>query len=94
VALTEQDIHWVGGELAIIVDAKEPPPAASNHVFHALRSHSTYTLCKLTRLVDRTIRRNGCLQQIAANTASIPQDAAAILLQGFVRNACVGGQSL
>jgi hypothetical protein len=28
---------------------------------------------------------NGCLQQIAANGFSIPQDVIAILLQGFVR---------
>jgi hypothetical protein len=28
---------------------------------------------------------NGCLQQIAANRFSIPQDGIAILLQGFVR---------
>jgi hypothetical protein len=27
---------------------------------------------------------NGCLQQIAANRLTIPQDAIAILLQGFV----------
>jgi hypothetical protein len=27
---------------------------------------------------------NGCLQQIAANRLTIPQDVAAILLQGFV----------
>jgi len=27
---------------------------------------------------------NGCLQQIAANRFSIPQDVIAILLQGFV----------
>jgi hypothetical protein len=32
------------------------------------------------------IRPNGCLQQIAANTLTIPQDAFAILLQGFVRH--------
>ena len=31
------------------------------------------------------IRHNGCLQQIAANRFSIPQDFVAILLQGFVR---------
>jgi hypothetical protein len=30
---------------------------------------------------------NGCLQQIAANGFSIPQDVIAILLQGFVRPA-------
>jgi hypothetical protein len=30
---------------------------------------------------------NGCLQQIAANRFSIPQDVIAILLQGFVRRA-------
>jgi hypothetical protein len=29
--------------------------------------------------------QNGCLQQIAANRFSIPQDVIAILLQGFVR---------
>jgi hypothetical protein len=29
---------------------------------------------------------NGCLQQIAANRFSIPQDVIAILLQGFVRH--------
>jgi hypothetical protein len=28
---------------------------------------------------------NGCLQQIAANRFSTPQDVIAILLQGFVR---------
>jgi hypothetical protein len=28
--------------------------------------------------------QNGCLQQIAANRLTIPQDVAAILLQGFV----------
>jgi hypothetical protein len=28
---------------------------------------------------------NGCLQQIAANRLTIPQDVIAILLQGFVR---------
>ena len=28
--------------------------------------------------------QNGCLQQIAANRFSIPQDVIAILLQGFV----------
>jgi hypothetical protein len=28
---------------------------------------------------------NGCLQQIAASRLTIPQDVAAILLQGFVR---------
>jgi hypothetical protein len=31
-------------------------------------------------------RDNGCLQQIAANRFSIPQDFIAILLQGFVRH--------
>jgi hypothetical protein len=31
---------------------------------------------------------NGCLQQIAANRFSIPQDVIAILLQGFVLPAC------
>jgi hypothetical protein len=30
---------------------------------------------------------NGCLQQIAANGFSTPQDVIAILLQGFVRHA-------
>jgi hypothetical protein len=30
---------------------------------------------------------NGCLQQIAANRFSTPQDVIAILLQGFVRHA-------
>ncbi len=30
--------------------------------------------------------QNGCLQQIAANRFSIPQDVIAILLQGFVRH--------
>jgi hypothetical protein len=29
---------------------------------------------------------NGCLQQIAANRFSTPQDIIAILLQGFVRS--------
>jgi hypothetical protein len=29
---------------------------------------------------------NGCLQQIAANRFSTPQDVIAILLQGFVRH--------
>jgi hypothetical protein len=33
---------------------------------------------------------NGCLQQIAANRFSIPQDVIAILLQGFVRHAWIG----
>jgi hypothetical protein len=33
---------------------------------------------------------NGCLQQIAANRFSIPQDVAAILLQGFVLSILVG----
>jgi len=32
---------------------------------------------------------NGCLQHIAANRFSIPQDVIAILLQGFVRHALV-----
>jgi hypothetical protein len=31
--------------------------------------------------------KNGCLQQIAANRFSTPQDVIAILLQGFVRHA-------
>jgi hypothetical protein len=30
--------------------------------------------------------QNGCLQQIAANRLTIPQDVIAILLQGFVRH--------
>jgi hypothetical protein len=35
---------------------------------------------------------NGCLQQIAANRFSTPQDVIAILLQGFVRRkpTCAG----
>jgi hypothetical protein len=33
------------------------------------------------------VTHNGCLQQIAANRFSIPQDVIAILLQGFVRPA-------
>jgi hypothetical protein len=33
--------------------------------------------------------QNGCLQQIAANRFSTPQDVIAILLQGFVRRALV-----
>ena len=32
---------------------------------------------------------NGCLQQIAANRFSTPQDVIAILLQGFVRHVLV-----
>ena len=32
---------------------------------------------------------NGCLQQIAANRLTIPQDVIAILLQGFVRHVLV-----
>ena len=35
---------------------------------------------------------NGCLQQIAANGFSIPQDVIAILLQGFVRPAYATGE--
>jgi hypothetical protein len=33
---------------------------------------------------DENVTHNGCLQQIAANRFSIPQDVIAILLQGFV----------
>jgi hypothetical protein len=36
----------------------------------------------LVRLIH--LRENSCLQQIAANRFSIPQDVIAILLQGFV----------
>jgi hypothetical protein len=36
---------------------------------------------------------NGCLQQIAANRFSIPQDFIAILLQGFVRRLQLDGAS-
>jgi hypothetical protein len=36
-------------------------------------------------LVASLFARNGCLQQIAANRFSTPQDFIAILLQGFVR---------
>jgi hypothetical protein len=32
---------------------------------------------------------NGCLQQIAANRFSTPQDVIAILLQGFVRHSYI-----
>jgi hypothetical protein len=32
---------------------------------------------------------NGCLQQIAANRLTIPQDVIAILLQGFVRHVLI-----
>jgi hypothetical protein len=35
----------------------------------------------------RSNQQNGCLQQIAANRFSTPQDVIAILLQGFVRHA-------
>jgi hypothetical protein len=35
--------------------------------------------------MPRTKVPNGCLQQIAANRFSTPQDVIAILLQGFVR---------
>jgi hypothetical protein len=35
----------------------------------------------------KTLPPNGCLQQIAANRFSTPQDVIAILLQGFVRHA-------
>jgi hypothetical protein len=33
-----------------------------------------------------SLSENGCLQQIAANRFSTPQDVIAILLQGFVRH--------
>jgi hypothetical protein len=36
--------------------------------------------------VDIVVWENGRLQQIAANRLTIPQDIAAILLQGFVRH--------
>jgi hypothetical protein len=36
---------------------------------------------------------NGCLQQIAANRFSMPQDVIAILLQGFVRPASISNHS-
>jgi hypothetical protein len=39
---------------------------------------------RLPLLVEDERRRNGCLQQIAANRFSMPQDVIAILLQGFV----------
>jgi hypothetical protein len=37
-------------------------------------------------LAHHASEANGCLQQIAANRFSIPQDVIAILLEGFVRH--------
>jgi hypothetical protein len=43
--------------------------------------HSVNAISPIVRIA---YSQNGCLQQIAANRFSIPQDVIAILLQGFV----------
>jgi hypothetical protein len=50
---------------------------------HQYQRHATAALA----LALGFLSPNGCLQQIAANRFSTPQDVIAILLQGFVRHA-------
>jgi hypothetical protein len=45
----------------------------------------TFALALALALALGFLLPNGCLQQIAANRFSTPQDVIAILLQGFVR---------
>ncbi len=52
---------------------------------HLNRAAASMSATSPNRGKLRVFAMNGCLQQIAANRLSIPQDVIAILLQGFVR---------
>ena len=59
--------------------------SATSSTAHSQEGHQIWDV----EAVDIAVFRptNGCLQQIAANRLTIPQDVAAILLEGFVLSA-------